>query len=189
MPYGGGYTYNQFLEKRQEEVFDGTSLKYYMPNCIGLVFFSSLWIDYGTLEITGDGNKRSVVYVAEKIAEYARNNASLSHIIDAQYLKCGLDSSETFDLKGNQYLVAIRVGKGQGEGKIDLHGIVQLNDGSWIDKHGYQYNINKLGYIDPDDDNLICWKSEEYTDEISGNEDEGYCYYSETAYIIVTTNE
>ena len=191
LPYAGGYTYDNFLTKRREYTISG-SLKGYRPNCLGLALYSSIDVIFDTLGlVTGSSASRTIETVATSIAEYATNNDDLPHIKSATYVQCGLEKDNTlFSLSNKQYVIAVRVGWGKkgsdGNRQWDFHAIAQMSDGRWVDKHGHQQSINNLGYIDPDDDDAICWKSEEYKDQTTENDGEGYCYYSDTAYIVIT---
>lgn len=181
VPYGGGYALTDFLGQYKD--YYGNSLVW-APNCIGFALRSSEWINFNTLGITSSVDKLNPIKVAKEIVNYA-TTVRFNNIVKAEYLKCGLDDSTLFDLNEYQYLIGVRVGVGNNKA-YDLHAVAQMKNGQWVNKHGLKNNYELLGYINPDDNEAICWKSVEYKDTDSSNDEQGYWYYSQTAYIKIT---
>lgn len=173
VPYGGGYDYNSFLSLRSQK-YRGTSSKEYLPNCIGLALHLGLWIDANIIGIS-ESCRRNVELVAKQICNYANTSPDCSKIKSAEYLGYGLKSS--YNLTDKQYLIAVRVFENTNINP-DTHAVVQLNNGKWIDKHGALYEIEQLGYINPDKDIQTCWRDPNL----------GYYYDSDTVYIRITIN-
>ncbi len=133
----------------------GESSAGYLPNCAGYALGKNISIDENTVNF--NITLASVERFAEAFRDYV--NSYVSH-------RTITFSDETewrkISLAENQYLIATRIGS------WDFHFMVQMNDGKWSDKAGYNPAFDR-GYIDPDED--ANWKTE---------------YTSDTYYMIVT---